>query len=142
MATEEISPEILEGIIETSKYELSAKILESLFCSRSPEILYSDFVEKVVLRYKGRIYYEEWGRSMDMLKELGLIEIRHKSPKVVKITPIGLESFRINKLLKRLVLKPLIDNFSEAYSLTEEEINKLTQETKRGYVEILESFRH
>lgn len=137
---EEIAPETLKGMIEIRKSELSAKILESLFHSRLPEIPYSDLLEKMELRYKERIYYEERRKSLYRLKELDLIEIVRKSAPIVKITPMGIETLRLNKLVERLVLEPLIDDLSEAAGLTKDEIDILTEETQKGYIEILERF--
>lgn len=135
----EIGSETLKGMIEINECELSAKILESLFYSRLPELPYSVLREKVALRYKERIYYEAWTNSLDRLKELDLIEIVRKSAPIAKITPMGIEALRLNKLVERIVLKPLIDDYSEAAKLTIEENDILTQETKKGYIEILES---
>ena len=137
---EEIASETLKGMIEINEHELSAKILESLFYSRLPEIPYSELSEKVALRYKKRIYFDEWKKSRDKLKEIGLIEIMRKSAPIVKITPMGIETLRLNKLVERLVLEPLIDDLSEAAGLTKDEIDILTEETQKGYIEILERF--
>lgn len=132
-----ITPEILEGMIEISESETSAKILESLFVSRSLEVPYHELLEKVAQRYEKLLSYEEWMESLEELEKKGLVVTKRRSPPEVTISLTGLEALRISNLVERIVFKPLIRYLSEVLNLSSDDVATGTNEMRRVYIDTL-----
>lgn len=132
-----ITPEILEGMIEISESEISAKILESLFVSRSLEVPYHELLEKVAQRYKNLLNYEEWMESLEKLEKKGLLVTKRRSPPEVMIAQTGLEALRISKLVERIVFEPLTRYLSEVLKLPGDDVTEGTNEIRRVYIDTL-----
>lgn len=133
---EGVNLEILEGMVELCKSEISTKILESL--ARSLDVSYRDLFEETAQRYGKALYYDELIKSMNIIEQLGLLKIEFESPPRVRVTQRGMETLRAHKLAKKALDENIVMPISKELSLKDDKYDELVSDVKHFYIEILE----
>lgn len=133
---EGVNLEILEGMVELCKSEISTKILESL--ARSLDASYRDLFEKPAQKYGKALYYDELIKSIDILERFGLLKIEFESPPRVRITQRGMVTLRAHKLAKKALYENLVSPISKELNLKDDKYDELVSDVNHFYIEILE----